>query len=166
MSQALDNFTRGIKHLIQTAIDKAPFDKTYSGRITSIDGATCTVVVNGKEYPNTPILSNKAVKVVFPQDNASQRFILNNKVIVNIYFNYGEAYYLDGSYTIIKNAIDNHCNVELNIIDDENSEYIGYLTGKEINGNYIFTMISGDYLYHLILHSNNTITYSEYNIST
>lgn len=83
MSKALDNFTEGVKHLIQTAIDKAPFDKTYKGRVLSVANGEYTVLINGKEYPNTPVQGgggfavDEVVKVVFPQNNATLRYILN-----------------------------------------------------------------------------------------
>lgn len=91
MSKALDNFTEGIKHLIQTAIDKAPFDKTYKGRVLSVANGEYTVLINGKEYPNTPVQGgggfavDEVVKVVFPQNNPNLRYIIsedNNTVLL------------------------------------------------------------------------------------
>lgn len=82
MSKSLNNFIEGIKHLIQTAIDKAPFDKTYNGRVLSVNGDKYTVLINGKEYPDTVALYGSnfnigdIVRVTFPQNNATLRFIL------------------------------------------------------------------------------------------
>lgn len=81
---AIENFTKGIKILIDTAIKKAPYDATYQGIIKDItDENVYTVTINGKDYAKTTTLTDKAlsigdiVKVVFPQNNASLRYILN-----------------------------------------------------------------------------------------
>lgn len=79
----INDFIGGIKHLIKEDINKAPFDRTYIGRVVDADGDTYTVLINGKEYPKTPTLTDERidigdfVKVSFSQNNPNNRFILN-----------------------------------------------------------------------------------------
>lgn len=164
MSQALDNFTRGIKHLIQTAIDKAPFDKTYSGRIVETNGSTCTVVVNGKEYPDTPIIGG-AIKVIFPQNNSAQRFVLNPKQIFEIGFDWSQASLVNCTYQDIYNAVHANIDVEFKIIDDEQSEYKGILMGKIIDGEYNVLVISPTEICILEILPNDTINVISHNLT-
>lgn len=83
MSDALNNFTNGVKYLISTAIKEAPFDKTFNAKVTAVEDGKYTVVINGKEYTKTPALTDAAVrvgdvvKVVFPQNNYVLRYIDN-----------------------------------------------------------------------------------------
>lgn len=80
----IQNFIRGIKILIDSAITKAPYDVTYSGVIKEVEGNNLyTVSINGKDYIHTKALSTNAlnvndiVYVTFPQNNPNLRFILN-----------------------------------------------------------------------------------------
>lgn len=83
MSDALNNFTNGVKYLISTAIKEAPFDKTFNAKVTAVEDGKYTVVINGKEYTKTPALTDATVrvgdvvKVVFPQNNYVLRYIDN-----------------------------------------------------------------------------------------
>lgn len=78
-----NDFLKGINHLVDTGIKRAPFDKTYNGRVTKISGSTYTVNINGVVYEQTPTLTSERlyvgdiVKVVFPQNNSALRYILN-----------------------------------------------------------------------------------------
>ena len=79
---ALDSILRSIKILVSTGIEKAPYDKTYNGLITQINSdGTYNVKVNGKIYVlklyiSRTLVVNQIVKVVFPQNNISNAYIL------------------------------------------------------------------------------------------
>lgn len=81
---AIENFTKGIKILIDSAISKAPYDVTYIGLVKVVEGSNLyTVSINGKTYEHTQALGDKVlsvndtVRVTFPQNNPNLRFILN-----------------------------------------------------------------------------------------
>lgn len=81
---AIENFTKGIKILIDKAVKDASYDVTYQGIIKEVEGNNLyTVTIYNKEYPNTKALGNSSlsvndiVYVTFPQNNPNLRFILN-----------------------------------------------------------------------------------------
>lgn len=80
----IQNFIRGVKILIDTAINKAPYDATYQGVIKEIEeSGLYTVTINNRDYAHTKALGsgalsvNDIVYVTFPQNNINLRFILN-----------------------------------------------------------------------------------------
>ena len=81
-SLALDAILRSIKILVMNGVDKAAYDKTYNGIITQINSdGTYDVKVNTKIYTlklyiTRTLTVNQVVKVVFPQNNPSNAFIL------------------------------------------------------------------------------------------
>lgn len=79
----IDRFISGIKMLINDAVSKAPYDRTFLGIITAVNAdGTYDVKIDGKVLQNTPAVGsgtlsvNNAVRVVFPQNNSNLRFIL------------------------------------------------------------------------------------------
>ena len=77
----IQKFIEGVKHLISEAIRKAPYDKTYQGKITNVNGSKCSVKINNVIYADTPSLvsglsTNDYVYILFPQNNPVQRVIL------------------------------------------------------------------------------------------
>lgn len=48
--EAIDAMVNNIMSMVSSLIDKAPFDKTYTGVIKSVQGKNITVIVNGAEY--------------------------------------------------------------------------------------------------------------------
>lgn len=81
-SLALDAILRSIKILVMNGVDKAAYDKTYNGIITQINSdGTYDVKVNTKTYTlklyiTRTLAVNQIVKVVFPQNNSNNAFIL------------------------------------------------------------------------------------------
>lgn len=81
---AIENFTKGIKILIDKAIKDAPYDATYQGIIKEVEeSGLYTVTINNRDYAHTKALGsgtlsvNDIVYVTFPQNNINLRFILN-----------------------------------------------------------------------------------------
>ena len=83
--EALDALVEEIKALVQRLIDRAPFDKTYTGVVvaaaTMNNNFTATVRVNGKNYNvksdhMDPV--NTYVRVKVPRNDWTQAYITNN----------------------------------------------------------------------------------------
>lgn len=78
----IQKFIEGVKHLINEAIRKAPYDKTYQGKVTNVNGSKYSVKINNTVYDDTPALASGVsvgdlVRVVFPQNNPVLRYIDN-----------------------------------------------------------------------------------------
>lgn len=72
-----------IKIIVQNFIKNAPYDKTYEGKIKTINSSTNNydVLINGNVYTLPIYISrtltiNQIVKVVVPQNQWSKAFIL------------------------------------------------------------------------------------------
>lgn len=74
-----------VKTMVKTAIDKAPYDVTRHGAILAVnDDATCSVRIDGINYPNVPIYGgNKSgvnagdtANILFPTNRASGMMIM------------------------------------------------------------------------------------------
>ena len=82
IENAVNELKKGIIGYVKNMIDNAGYDKTVVGIVKSVNNSKCTVVINQIEYTNIPKLEyatvtvNDVVKVVIPQNNYSNMFIL------------------------------------------------------------------------------------------
>ena len=71
-----------IQKIVDEAISKAPFTKIRSGRILAKVGNKYTILMDGREYSNVDCYGSAdltvgvIVKVIIPENNPSQMFIL------------------------------------------------------------------------------------------
>lgn len=71
-----------IQKIVDEAIAKAPFTKIRSGRVLAKVNNKYTILMDGREYQNvecygsTNLTVGAVVKVIIPENNASQMFIL------------------------------------------------------------------------------------------
>ena len=82
--EALESLMSGIEYIVEQAISKAPFDKTKVGQILSKNSDnTYAVLLDGNTY-NIPFFGNgtisdgSIVKVMIPQNDYNNMFILNS----------------------------------------------------------------------------------------
>lgn len=82
-SEAMEALLSGIQYLIEQNIASAPFDKVKNGKVLAINlDGTYRVSIEGKIY-NIPSLVksgisvNSIVKILIPQNEYSNMFILN-----------------------------------------------------------------------------------------
>lgn len=82
-TEAIEALHAGIQYLVDKSIASAPFDKIKNGKIVGVNlDGTYKVLVEGRVY-NLPSLGSKSlsineiVKVVVPQNEYSNMFILN-----------------------------------------------------------------------------------------
>lgn len=82
-SEAIEALIAGVQYLIEQNIASAPFDKVKNGKVLAINlDGTYRVSIEGKTY-NIPSLVragisvNSIVKVLIPQNEYSNMFILN-----------------------------------------------------------------------------------------
>lgn len=81
-SEALQELMKAIKFFIHEEISKASFDRTLNGRVVSIvDEKTYKVNVKNNVYElpyygNGTLVVNDIVKVVIPENNMNNIFIL------------------------------------------------------------------------------------------
>lgn len=80
--QAIDAILNGVDYLLETKLANASFDRVYTGIIKRVNSDnTYVVTISGNNYDNVPTIVdgigiNNTVKVMFPQNQASQMFIL------------------------------------------------------------------------------------------
>jgi len=79
---ALSAIIRSMKIIAEDIVKKSKKDVTYDGLIKTINSdGTYIVFVNGRNYTlplyiNRTLVVNQSVKVMFPQNNASNAFII------------------------------------------------------------------------------------------
>lgn len=80
---SINSLLEGVQFLIEKAVDKASFDKTYRGYISEVKGNKYTVVIENMAYPETQTINADAklsvgdvVLVLFPRNSSSNRIIL------------------------------------------------------------------------------------------
>lgn len=77
------HYWHGIEYLINKAIDKAPFDKVKNGQILAQNqDGSYNVLVDNKTYTanslnNSVLSTGSIVKILIPQNEYSNMFILN-----------------------------------------------------------------------------------------
>lgn len=78
-----DIFLEKMSDIANEYAGNAPFNKIVWGIVTAVTGATYTLNIRGKTYPNTPALVsagtldvNDTVICVIPNNNAPNMFIL------------------------------------------------------------------------------------------
>lgn len=82
VQNAFNELKKGIIGYVKMMVDEASYDKIVTGVINSVNGNKCTVTINQIEYTNIPKLSNvtvttnDVVKIMIPQNNYSNMFIL------------------------------------------------------------------------------------------
>ena len=73
---------KGIFNYVDKVVQDAPYTQIYTGVIKSFGVNGYTVLLNGVEYPNVPskgsFLTNETVKVVIPNNQFSNMFILSD----------------------------------------------------------------------------------------
>ena len=75
---------KAIEYVVDSKLRRASFDKTYTGVIVGVNGdGTYGVQINGVIYNNIrsvaeAISINDTVRVVYPQNNPNNMYILNN----------------------------------------------------------------------------------------
>ncbi len=81
--KAIEILSSAIQNMIDKKIENAPRDRTRSGMIVTVnDNGTYKVLVDGKEYDNVQAYGtltmpeNQIVKVVYPDNNPTNMFIL------------------------------------------------------------------------------------------
>lgn len=82
-SEAMEALLNGIQYLVEQSVASAPFDKVKNGKVLAINlDGTYRVSIEGKIY-NIPSLVksgisvNSIVKILIPQNEYSNMFILN-----------------------------------------------------------------------------------------
>ena len=78
---ALDTLIAEVKRMIEKAIEAAPFDKTYRGRVVAIESGKCSVQVNGTIYTiktSATYAVGDYINVLVPRNN------WNNAVLLDI----------------------------------------------------------------------------------
>lgn len=80
---SINSLLEGIQFLIDKAVNKASFDKTYRGYISEVNGDTYTVVIENMAYSETRTINastklsvGDVVLVLFPRNSSSNRIIL------------------------------------------------------------------------------------------
>lgn len=80
---SINSLLGGIQFLIDKAVNKASFDKTYRGYISEVSGDTYTVVIENMAYSETRTINadtklsvGDVVLVLFPRNSSSNRIIL------------------------------------------------------------------------------------------
>lgn len=78
--KAYQKLIQGVQNYVKDMVDKYS-DKTYTGIIKAINTDGYTVMINGVQYPNIDTIGgsctlNETVKVLVPQGNFSNMFIL------------------------------------------------------------------------------------------
>ncbi len=82
IENAVNELKKGKMGYVSNMISNANYDRTVVGNIKSVNGTKSTVVINQIEYTNIPKLDyvtvnvNDVVKIVIPQNNYSNMFIL------------------------------------------------------------------------------------------
>ena len=82
IENAVNELKKGIIGYVKNYMNNAGYDKTVVGIVKSVNGTKSTVVINQIEYSNIPkldyvtVTENDIVKVVIPQNNYSNMFIL------------------------------------------------------------------------------------------
>lgn len=81
---AYKKLLQGIQNYTQECLARCGYDKTYTAIITNIVPNGYTILLNGNIYNNVPTIGgtcviNETVKVVVPQNNYSNMFILKGK---------------------------------------------------------------------------------------
>lgn len=122
-NNAMSELVKGVDYLVRQSFNSAPFDRTFIGIIKGIQGDTYTVQINDVEYKNIKSLQNglsvyDIVKVVVPQNNMNNMFILGNSVsggggtsngltasfINNVYSLNGKVNGADTTLNLLKNG--------------------------------------------------------------
>ena len=77
--KAVDILIAEVKRMIDKAIEVAPFDKTYRGRITAVSGSTYSVLINGSIIDvksSTTYAVGDYVNVLMPRNDWKKAIIL------------------------------------------------------------------------------------------
>ncbi|MBQ0112206.1 MAG: hypothetical protein KBT03_03660 [Bacteroidales bacterium] len=78
---AYQQLLQGIQEYTQECLDNGGYDKTYTAIIKSVTTQGYTILLNGQTYENIKTIGgtcvvNETVKVIVPQNNFSNMFIL------------------------------------------------------------------------------------------
>ena len=77
-NKALETMVNNIMSMVSSLIDKAPFDKTYTGVVKSIQGKNITVTVNGADRvikSSTVCSVNYYILILVPRNNWDKAMI-------------------------------------------------------------------------------------------
>jgi flagellar capping protein FliD len=84
---AMRAILKGVSYLIDTAIQKAPFDKIVNGIIINKNDNTVDVIINGVSYINissmvemSNLSVNDTVKIMIPQNRMNKMFVLGKLI--------------------------------------------------------------------------------------
>ena len=101
--EAIDALVDNIMSMVSSIIDKAPFDKTYTGIVKSVQGKNVTIVVNGVEHvikTDALYYTNDYVTVLVPRNNWDRAMITPKDNVMpymcEVYYNAGGG---DASFT-------------------------------------------------------------------